>query len=142
MDKERFRSYPHFCVLGRVEQFGSRGEKGRAGVGKSGIKDEGRVTFFILGDLDGGNSGFGDAAFSTLDLGEKGRERKRKGKKETEGEQGMAWTWGKEEHVQYSFSFLNNQLGKFRVENNSHRYRHRYTPELIWSQQSHKCIEI
>ncbi len=96
----------------------------RKGELESGIKEEGRVTFFILGDLDGSGGGFSDAAFSTLDLGEKGSERKRKKKKKRKWEQGMAWTSGKEEHVQYSFIFLNNRLGKFRVEN-SNRCTHK-----------------
>lgn len=54
-------------------------------------------------------------------------------KKKRKGEQGMAWTSGKEEHVQRSFIFLSNQLGK---------QQQMYTQELIWSQQSHKGIEI
>jgi len=82
MRTERLRSCSSFCVLRRVEQFGrerkrkSR-EKGRAGKGKRRIKEEGRVTFFILGDLDGCSGGSSDAAFSTSDQGEKGKEKKK-----------------------------------------------------------------
>lgn len=70
--------------------------------------------------MDGSNGGFGDATFSTLDpVRRRGEKKKEKG-----GEQGMAWTSGKEELVQYGFTFLLNQLGKLRVEN-SHRCTHK-----------------
>lgn len=75
--------------------FGSRERKSRAGEGKSGIKEGGRVAFFILRDLDCCNSGFSDAAFSTS--GPRGKSREREGtrdgwasrKKECEHEQGL-----------------------------------------------------
>lgn len=69
-----------------VEQLGwerkGKGTKGRAAEGRTRIKEEGRVTFlyiYFLGDLESSGSGFGDAAFSTLDHGRKKLER---GKKE------------------------------------------------------------
>lgn len=52
-------------------------KKGRAVQGRKRIKEKGRVTFFFffLGDLESSGGGFSDAAFSTLDLGEKAGER-------------------------------------------------------------------
>lgn len=99
-------------MLGRVEQLGSarkrkkiKKREGNAGERRRSIKAKCRVTFFILGVLDGFNGGFGDPAFSTLEkkVGEREKE-------EGEWEQGMAWSMEKEEHLQ--FVLLRCPVGK------------------------------
>lgn len=78
--------------------------------------------------MDGSDGGFGDAAFSTLDLGAKGRERKKRVKGGTRD--GMDFREGRTCAVQFHFY----QLGKFKVEN-SNRYTHkvRIVTANIWN---------
>ena len=69
--------------------------------------------------MDGSDGGFGDAAFSTLDLGAKGRERK-KVKRGTRD--GMDFREGRTCAVQFHLY----QLGKFKVGNRK-RFPHKNT---------------